>query len=155
MAFQPGGRAHEVIPADIDQDGDIDLLVPDATDKRELDRTDINVLVNDGSGRFTAQSIPFSPLPRSAGGMPGINATAFQVERDGYGYLVAAGYESLTLMRVPAGWSGAVAGDTQDGFQGHSGNHGRRAADIDGDGWLDLVMSRAGNQIAASSSSAH
>lgn len=58
--FQPGGRPHEVIPADIDQDGHIDLLVPDTTDKRELDRTDINVLVNDGA---VASQLVRSPFP--------------------------------------------------------------------------------------------
>ena len=144
--FQPGGRAHAVIPADIDQDGDLDLLVPDATDKRELDRTDINVLVNEGGERFTAQRIEFPTRPRSAGGMPGINAAAFQVERDGYGYLVATGYESLTLMRVSAKWSGAAPETHKVNFKSNQAITGAVLRDIDGDGWLDLVMSRAAAQ---------
>lgn len=144
--FNAGGRAHEIVPADVDQDGDIDLLVPDATNKLELDRTDINVLLNDGTGHFKAQSIPFSPLPRSAGNMTGINATAFQIERDGYGYLVAAGYEKLVLMRVPAGWSGGSLETHSIAFKGVQAINGAVLKNIDGDGWLDLAMSRAGNQ---------
>lgn len=137
-----GGRAEEVIPADIDQDGDIDLLIPDATDKRLLDRTDINVLINDGAGHFEPTTIPFPSRPRSAHGMTGIQSLDFAKDKDQNGYLVAAGYEQIVLMRVPSGWKGEPLESHSVALQGVQTITKALLRDIDGDGWLDLAFSR-------------
>ncbi|WP_295402328.1 VCBS repeat-containing protein [uncultured Thiocystis sp.] len=141
--FQPGGRADDVIPADIDQDGDLDLLIPDATDKRKLDRTDVNVLVNDGQGQFQLTQIPFPARTRSEGGIPGINAFDAGKDRDNFTYLIGASNETLVLMRVPAGWAGEPPETRKLQFQGGQVMTKALLRDIDGDGWLDLAMTRA------------
>lgn len=147
--FKPGGRAEVVISADIDQDGDIDLLIPDSTDKRVLDRTDINVLINDGQAQFQALTIEFPTRPRSEGGLPGLRAIDFKTKQDGHGYLLAVGYESLALIRIPSGWSGAQP----DMHRVHFGRAQAVTAavlrDIDQDGALDIVMTRADGSNAA------
>lgn len=145
-SFNPGGRADAVVPADIDQDGDPDLLVPDATDKRPLDRTDINVLVNDGQGHFQLTEIPFPCRPRTKGGMPGIHAFDFAKDRDGLGYMIAAGYESLSLMQVPARWAGESPEVHNLSFRGVQAITKALLRDIDADGWLDLVMARTADK---------
>lgn len=141
--FGPGGRPEEVISADIDQDGDVDLLIPDATDKRPLDRTDINVLMNDGTGRLEPAAIPFPARPRSAGGMTGIQSLDFAKDQDQNGYIVAAGYEVIVLMRVPAGWKGEPLESHSVSLKGRQAITKVLLRDIDGDGWLDLALARA------------
>ena len=141
-----GGRAEEVIPADIDQDGDIDLLIPDATDKRLLDRTDINVLINDGTGQFEPTTIPFPSRPRSQHGMTGIQSLDFAKDQDQNGYLLAAGYEQIVLIRVPAGWKGEPLESQSVTLQGVQAITKVLLRDIDDDGWLDLAFSRTHNQ---------
>ncbi|QIK38609.1 VCBS repeat-containing protein [Caldichromatium japonicum] len=147
-SFNPGGRPEKVIPADIDQDGDIDLLIPDATDKRPLDRTDINVLLNDGQGRFALAPIQFPSRHRSAGGITGIQELDFAKDRDGYGYIAAAGYEAVVFMRIPAGWKGETPQSRSVPLQGIQAITRACLIDIDGDGWLDLAFSRTHDQIS-------
>ncbi|MBK5967069.1 hypothetical protein CCR95_24120 [Thiocystis minor] len=141
--FQPGGRADAVVPFDLDQDGDLDLLIPDATDKRALDRTDINVLVNNGQGEFQLIQIPFPSRTRSEGGITGINAFDAGKDRDGMTYLLGTSHETLVLMQIPAGWTGKPPEARKIPFQGGAVVTQALLRDIDGDGWLDLGMSRA------------
>lgn len=49
-------------------------------------------------------------------------------------------------MRIPAGWSGAVPETQKVAFKGSQPITGAVLRDVDGDGWLDLVMSRAAGQ---------
>ena len=141
-SFKPGGRPERITAADIDQDGDLDLLIADATDKRPLNRTDINVLINDGKGNFDLKQIEFTGRPRTEGGMPGIQSIDFAVDRDGYGYIIAIGYEQLTLMRIPRGWSGETPETRTRPLQRIERITKAALFKLDGDDWLDLVFAR-------------
>lgn len=138
--FNPGGRVEHLFARDIDQDGDLDVIAPDATDKRPLNRTEINLLLNNGKGQFDLISLVFPCRPSAKGGMSGIQAFDAARDRDGVTYLLAAGYESLALYRVPAGWSGEQHEMRQLPFKGKTAIAKLLLRDVDGDGWLDAVM---------------
>lgn len=146
--FDLGGRAEYVMSADIDRDGDVDLLVPDATVKARLDRTSINVLVNMGQGKFELTEIPFMEHVESKSGMSGIQELDFGLDQDDYGDLLVAGYESLVLMRVPRGWTGEALESRVLPFQKSIGISDVLLRDLDNDGWLDAVIAD-GNESGA------
>lgn len=139
-----GGRAELVVPVDIDQDGDIDLLAPDATEKAGLGRTSINVLLNDGHGQFAMTEIPFPMRPALSGGIAGIVTLDAERDHDGNHYILASGYESTVLIRVPPRWSANAALDYLILPREQTGPIAKALLhDMDGDGWLDAIIGYA------------
>jgi hypothetical protein len=119
-----------VVPADLDQDGDLDLLVPLTGRKRLL------LWLNKGAGEFFEG--PLLPLERR--GSP--SSVAFGVDRDARA-IIAGGQDRVTLFRFPgAGLTDyerieiPVGGPLNDFV----------VDDMDGDGWLDLVIARAARE---------
>lgn len=91
------------IPADIDQDGDIDILVPGEAGQTTTGITALNILVKDDSGGWMQSAIPIPTATRDAGAVPGLRGTAFGIDKDGMGYVLTAGYDRLSLVKIPFG----------------------------------------------------
>ncbi len=125
----PPGHLYYVVPADVNGDGAPDLLVGYQT------KPVINVLLNDGHGNFTLQELAFP-------GPGGIQRLVTAVDQDGVRYLFAVGHMHLALYRFAGGWE---AGPEVLGvpLQWTQGLHSAAMTDIDGDGWLDVVVARA------------
>lgn len=141
------GMARHVLPADINGDGYADLLVPDETEQTGTGVAVINVLLNDQHGQFQlASDIPFPSSRPSEGGMPGIRGLDFGRDKDGARYLFAAGYESLALYRFPADWAGGKPEVRTLNLQQKEGMNKVLLRDLDGDGWLDAVVTRSKEQ---------
>jgi hypothetical protein len=139
--FPRGVRARFVIPADIDQDGDMDLIVPDETERPGgSETTALNILINDGSGGWQPHCVPIPTRTRAKGGMTGIRGFAFGVDQDGLGYALAAGYERLTLIQFPSGWDGESHTLRQIALGEQTAMPAAAIQDLDGDGWLDAVL---------------
>jgi hypothetical protein len=139
---EPGGRARLVVAADMDQDGDLDLLVPDDTEPPG-GRTSVNVLVNDGSGSFSHHALPFPGATKSEGGMTGIRGLDAAQGRDGRVLVLAAGYEGLALYRFSDAWPTKAAEVLALDYPVRSVVAEIQLHDIDADGWLDAVIGRA------------
>jgi len=126
------GGPTQVLTADLDRDGAVDLLVPDETRPGK-----INVLLNDRRGVFKPVAPFESPNDR------GITKLKTAVDKDGLRYILAAGFGSLTLHQMPDAWTpGQPLASRSIGWK--SGGHASALAlqDLDGDGWLDLVLGR-------------
>jgi len=138
--FAQGGRSKFVMPVDLDQDGDLDLLVPDEIGEPGSDVTIINVLLNDGSGGWNPRTISVPSRPSGGKGKTGIRGAAFGRDQDGYGYILAAGYQRLTLLRIPANWNGTEPELRQITLASMVGLPAADLKDLDGDGALDAVL---------------
>ncbi len=137
-----GGRFRDILPVDINRDGFVDLLVPDETGKTDTGLTSVNVLLNDQKGGIVVQHIPFPARTSKEGGIPGIRGLDFGIDADGLGYLFAAGYEDLVLYRVPDAWSAEPLEMRSVKLPRHEGISKVLVVDLDGDGWLDVVLAR-------------
>ena len=135
-----------VVSGDIDQDGDMDLIVPDQSESLADHRTAISVLVNDGSARFRHELVSFPGQSKAAGGMTGVRGIAFGTDQDGFSYLLAAGYDQLTLIRFPAGWDGATPEMRTVLLPHRQALPQALLEDVDGDGWLDAIFARLSNE---------
>jgi hypothetical protein len=138
--FPQMGPARFVIPADIDQDGDLDILVPGETGQASGAVTALNLLMKDDSGGWRQSTITLPAMTREEGGIPGLRGTAFGLDKDGLGYILTAGYDRLSLVKIPFGWEG----DEHDIRQVHltkpQGIPTLELKDLDGDGWLDAIL---------------
>lgn len=141
--LEPGSRPGRVLAADVNQDGHVDLLVPDTTENRKARRpVAIHVLLNDGQGRLSEEEVVFPSRRTSEGGMTGITGFSFGVDRDGFGYALAAGYEKLALYRFPAGWKTGPLEVKSLALPKPEGVGVVVIRDLDGDGSLDLLLGR-------------
>ncbi|RMD69642.1 MAG: VCBS repeat-containing protein [Gammaproteobacteria bacterium] len=124
------GRPGPPVAADVDDDGDQDLLVP-----YQVKPVRINVLLNDGQGRFH----PADPLPFPV--QKGIQRIATAVDKDGFRYVFAVGYYALALYRLPHPWGGEAEMVSLP-VKPNEGMRDLAFRDLDGDGWLDVVVAR-------------
>jgi hypothetical protein len=137
-----GGRAYAPVAADLDQDGDMDIMVPDQVRQDPEGTTAITLFLNDGKGDWEIGCIkmPF-PTGDKVRFQPGILSMDFAVDHDGQGYILAAGFQDLILIRIPPGWAG---GDLPEirlvAMPKKSGVPQIKLQDLDGDGWLDAVL---------------
>ena len=138
--FKPGGRSRFVFPVDLDQDGDLDLLVPDEIGLPDAKETNINVLIKEAAGGWESRLISIPARPTSGKARTGIRGTAFGKDQDGQGYILAAGYDLLTLVRIPPAWAGEKPEMRQIILSTKVALPAAELKDLDGDGWLDAVL---------------
>lgn len=138
--FKQGGRSRFVFPVDLDQDGDLDLLVPDEIGQPGSEETNINVLIKDAAGGWAPRIISIPARASARKGKTGIRGTAFGKDQDGHVYLLAAGYDLLTLIRIPPTWAGDKPELRQINFSSKVALPAATLKDLDGDGWLDAVL---------------
>ncbi len=138
--FQQGGRSRFVFPVDLDQDGDLDLLVPNEIGPPGSEAASINVLIKDVSGGWESRVIAV-PSPASARrSKTGLRGTAFGKDQDGQGYILTAGYDHLSLIRIPPNWDGNEPDRRQIALSSKVAIPAAALKDLDGDGWLDAVL---------------
>lgn len=147
--FDRDRRVGLLVPADIDQDGDSDLIVPDRTEGRTDRATLVHVLANNGSGAFEHRKVVFPGRSRADGGMTGIRALATAADRDTKTYLLAVGYEQIVLMRFPPGWVGGQPEIRTVALPQRDAASVALLRDLDGDGWLDAIVARMGDDNGA------
>lgn len=138
-SFKPGGRARFVVAGDVDQDGDLDLLIPDETEPPG-EATRINVLLNLGQAGWRHTPIVFPSRTRAERGKTGIRGFDFALDKDGRGYALAAGYERLVLSALPPGWKHQPPESLSLPLNNKLVVAAASLKDVDGDGWLDAVM---------------
>lgn len=136
LTTQPGwGMANEVHALDLDGDSDFDLLVAD-----EAAPSQINVLLNDGSGHFK----PGEPI--SFPGVQGVMELRIGRERNGQIVLLAAGPGAVAVYQMPRVWNGHSELELKDISRHVKWNDDvafdMELTDMDGDGWLDGVVGR-------------
>jgi len=135
------GGARLVVPADVDGDGRVDLIVPDETRKSvETELTAVNILINKGAGGFSLVELPFPSRSRKQGGMPGVRALDSAIDKDGLRYIIAAGYDGYVLYRIPEPWDLDAVETRNLPYARRSGTFKAVLRDLDGDGWLDAVV---------------
>ena len=138
--FEQAGPARFVIPADIDQDGDMDILVPGEAGQATTGTTALNILVKDDSGGWMQSAIPIPAATREEGAVPGLRGTAFGIDKDGMGYVLTAGYDRLSLVKIPFGWEGTEHAIRQIDLTKRQGIPTVALNDLDQDGWLDAIL---------------
>ncbi|QXP91772.1 FG-GAP repeat domain-containing protein [Methylococcus capsulatus] len=126
------GAPWDVLSADLNGDGAIDLLVPNQSKPFV-----IHALLNDGHGNF--QETAALPFPTDMG----LRRFAWSKDKDGFGYLFGVGYGAVTLYRFPDRWDGKAPVPMRSVPVGSSeGSQDILLEDLDGDGWLDGVVGR-------------
>lgn len=146
--FDDGGRRRLVLPADINQDGWVDLLVPEEVAPRERESaprvvvffgghetsrtpTPIPLLLDDPEGGREAAHVVLGR---------GFNAMDFAVDNNGAGLLLLTTENEALLVGLPKGWSGEPLATRRIPFGARSGIRKALLVDLDGDGWLDAVI---------------
>ena len=130
-----GAKPWEANAADVDGDGDQDLLVTNENDDT------VSVLLGDGNGRFT----PEAGSPIAVGDNPIATAVA-DLNGDGRRDVAVTNYLSdrLTILYRKADNSGFVAQAAGPVAATGSLRYGIAAADVVGDSRVDLVVSNLG-----------
>ncbi|SET44320.1 FG-GAP-like repeat-containing protein [Hymenobacter actinosclerus] len=131
-----GAGPTSVVLADIDNDGDLDLLTANAgTPARPAG--EVRVRLNNGLGVFGTSSVLVLPV-----GMAPVELLAADIDNDGDLDLLTAdaGGASISL-RLNNGYGG-FAGSATLALPPGSTPSGLRAADVDADGDLDLVIAQ-------------
>ena len=128
------GRAYDLTAGDFDRDGDLDLAV------LRRDFSQIQILVNNGSGAFTT-----GQLLTSSGTPSTVSIAQGDFNGDGDLDLVAANQNAGNLV-IHLGGAGATFGTaTTIANVGASNPRGVTAADLNGDGNLDIVYANITN----------
>jgi hypothetical protein len=124
---------------DFNEDGHPDLAITDYGSNANLAR----LYLGDGTGKFTAGTL--------AGAGPGpYSIAAADFDQDGHVDLVIADFNFNTLLTMPE-TSMVLFGDGKGNFPRSmvlttgSQPNGVAAADVDGDGWPDIVLMNGGN----------
>lgn len=142
----PLGPVRQLIAYDLNQDGRPDLVAPaEASMVINGKVADINLLMNLGEGSLQRSVLPFRSLPPTENGLAGIagvRGVAANTDRDGYVYLLAAGYDHLELFRVPKQGRPEAAASRQLPYTIPDSASRLELQDLDGDGWLDAVIAR-------------
>jgi len=128
------GAPHQVFPVDLNGDGAMDLMVPDAVPPANL-----NVFMNDGHGVFSQKTPIAFPKGR------GVRQIDAQRDKDGRLVILAAGYGAIALFRLsesagedPAAGVETLSLDTRY----NEASNDVILTDLDGDGWLDGLVAR-------------
>jgi hypothetical protein len=140
-SFEEQGAGREVIPADVDQDGDVDLIIPDQRAQVNTGLVAVNILTNMGSAGWEPRTITIRT--RDVGGVDqGLQATAAGIDHDDHALILAAAPDRLTLVRLPAGWKGEGEDQAlrQINLDSKWGFSSAALMDVDNDGWLDAVL---------------
>lgn len=130
LATFPAGMQKQLAAADLDEDGHVDLVIPDVTAPFKL-----HLLFNDGKGRFPRSLDVDVPTTQ------GIFQFVAGKDRDGFLYLLGASTDNLSLYQVPRNW------DTRSPLPRRTvalaspmGTHLILWRDMDGDGETDAVV---------------
>lgn len=141
------GPVKYVVAADVDNDGKVDLLAPQESPKPDGDgRTKLNILLNEGEAHFNLFELEFPTRAKLP--MRGIRAIDSAVDRDGLRYIIAAGYEDYVLYQIPANHDLHSITKKIIPYSRKEGMFKVILRDIDGDGWLDLVVARGRDKNA-------
>jgi hypothetical protein len=122
---------HAAASADVDADGDIDIFLSGTR----------RFLLNDGTGAFTAGSVAVTGSP--------FTVELIDIDRDGWIDLLVGGHDyeadpARIVWGGPSGLTLASASTTLPGVAGLGVIADVDAADLDGDGDTDLVLTRTG-----------
>jgi hypothetical protein len=129
--YAPAVLGQDITGADLDLDGDIDLVLTDGWGSQD----NVHVMLNSGTGAFTG------PVTYSAGSWAR-GVIAQDVNNDGWPDLAVAnsGNDNVTiLLNDGTGHFGTLAN-----YATGAGPNGLFAYDLDSDGWLDLVTTHLG-----------
>lgn len=133
-----------VKPADIDNDGDIDLFIGTRVNPLNYGiPCDQYILINDGKGTFQDATAAYAPGLRKLGMVT--DATWSDIDGNGYPDLIVVGeWMPITIFSNDGRSLSRI--DTTSAFQGSEGWWNRiHGADIDGDGDLDFVLGNLGS----------
>lgn len=131
VAMFESGFASHLAAADLNDDGAVDLVVPDSMPPARL-----HLLINDGKGQFDASYA--QDLPGEQGNI----RMAAGRDQDGSLYLVGCGFDTLTLFQVPRRWDGRSPLPSRTIPLSRQPGHAIQALmnDHDGDGALDIII---------------
>ncbi|MGB5830826.1 MAG: VCBS repeat-containing protein [Thiohalocapsa sp.] len=137
------GAVRHVLASDINRDGKLDLIAPaEAASVLNGEVAAINLLINRGGADFEQFELAFRTPPAVEGGMAGVRAIGAGRDQDDRFYILASGYNQLTLYRLPDD-------GRPDAAESKTLRHGNYEPasqlvlrDVDNDGWLDAVLAR-------------
>ena len=135
VGFHHGGAS-----ADIDNDGDIDIIVAANT-------TLPFILINDGQGNFTKNT---DRLPAEISLKSFFTAELIDIDKDGYVDLIVGGHEHEAFATTvywgnKSGSYQATSKTVLPGVSGWGVALDFAAEDIDGDGFRDIIINRTGS----------
>lgn len=137
LTIEGDSAPHQVLPADLNHDGRVDLLVPD-----QIDPFQINLYLNQLGGGLVKSQVSL-PFPKRQG----IRYADFGWDQDGMGYLMVVGYGAVAIYQFPGAWQEPMPVAMRFinvGLGGMSSDIVMR--DLDGDGWLDVVVGYASGE---------